>query len=168
MHLSFNMNFWLCIYITLDNILILHPLLCSKVSPPPLHPSHRAPSDYAPEGCRRHFCPSFDTLCSSDLYLCTSTSLFLSPPLCLCPIHFYLIVALAHCPFLSASTHKRLQAHWHKNTCAYTQRKQPRASLSVGERSLILSQGEWACWGIRVGLWVAGGSKDGGHRRVES
>lgn len=21
--------------------------------------------------------------------------------------------------------------------------------------SLILSQGEWACWGIRLGLWVA-------------
>lgn len=36
-----------------------------------------------PEGRRRCFCPSSDTFCSSDLYLCTFTSLVFSPPLCL-------------------------------------------------------------------------------------
>lgn len=36
---------------------------------------------------------------------------------------------------------------------------------SLSKRSVILSWGWWACWGIREG--AVGGSKDGGHGRVD-
>lgn len=48
--------------------------------------------------CARRFCPSSDILCSCDLY---STPQPLSFSLPSCPIRFYPLVALAHCPFVS-------------------------------------------------------------------
>lgn len=107
-------------------------LFCLMVSPP-LHPSRWAPSVCSPEGCRRRFCPSSDTLCSCDLYLCTSTSLFLSPPVSFCPIHFYFLAALAHCPFLFflyAFTHIHLQMHARTHTREHTRRE---IALSLAE-----------------------------------
>lgn len=100
--------------------------------------------------CGRHFCPSSDILCSCDLYS-TPQPLSLSAPFC--PIRFYPLVALAHCPFVSTRADRRTLARTRGN------------SPDSFKRSLILSWGEWACWGIREG--AVGGWKDRGHGRVD-
>lgn len=99
------------------------PHLCSSVSSCLLlHPSHWAPSLRAPEGCRRCFCPSSDTLCFCDLYLCTATSLALSSPLCVFLSHS-LLPPCSSCSlsisFWRASTHIHLQTRWHKDMCVH-------------------------------------------------
>lgn len=145
--------------------------LCSSVSwyLPALNRSHRAPSVCTPEGCRRRFCPSSDTLGSSDLYLCTSTSLYLSPPLCLSVpftstslqlqpiVHFFLVCLQTH---TAANTLTQGQACAHK--C-----REIAPSLTECRREVSNPvPGRVGLLGDQSG--TVGGSKDGGHRRVDS
>ena len=93
--------------------------------------------------------------CTRVIY--TSALLPLSfSPLCLSfPIHSYLLVAPTHCPFISCVPLHTYSCK-HTDTRKHTHTRREIALSQVGgERSLILSQGEWACWGIRLGLWVA-------------
>lgn len=77
------------------------------------------------------------------------------PPSCsLTPPHGSLSAAFLR---LCTHTHARVSLEG----CKGARKKRPRATCSVGERPLILSQREWACWGISAGLWVA--QKDGGQ-----
>ena len=91
--------------------------------------------------CGRRFCPSCDIWCSCDLYSTPQPLSFFLPS---CPVCFNLLVALSHCPFVSCT-----------RAVACVEKGQ-----SLSKRSVILSWGEWACWGIREGA-VGGSKKEG-------
>lgn len=84
--------------------------------------------------------------------------------LSLCPVHLHLL--MAHCPLPPAPAHTRTHTRMSLEGREGPRKKQPRATCSVGEQPLILSQREWACGGISAGLWVA--QEDGGQEREGS
>lgn len=78
------------------------------------------------------------------------------------PVPFSYTSSWLTVPCLSAPVHGHTHTRAHvAGGMQRAQKKRPRATCSVGERPLILSQREWACWGISAGLWVA--QKDGGQ-----
>lgn len=76
---------------------------------------------------------------SFSLLLCVFLSHSLLPPCSSCSLSI---------SFLCTSAHTNTHTHTHKEVAPSL------VKPSVEERSLILSQREWACWGIREGMWV--------------